>query len=512
MKMPPAELTFGPFSFDRESAVLFESGSPVALGRRSACLLATLLEQRGKVITKADLLDAAWPKTAVEESNLSVQIAQLRRRLGRSASGADWIVTVSGIGYRFIPEELPASSGSAPMGMPSLAILPFEDLDLDGERASPVDGFVEDLTTALARFKSVSVIARRSSFQFGRPAMDARQVARNLGARYLVEGSTRHFAGNLRTTAQLIDGVTGAHLWAQHIDVPIMSEPAATSSMTECLAATVEAQIHAAEIRRARLSGDDSAQAYDYYLRGRHRLQSSRPEDNAAGYGFYLKALELEPSNVEFLAAATEVLQHRLAVGWESLTGDDRGLVLRRIDQGTDMIGLDAASLALFGIAMMNTGDEDLGLQTARRAVEINGNSSMALVVSGLANTWAGDLDEGLACYQRSLHLNPTDPIQRFALDGLAKVNCVRENFEESLMWAKRAFAFNQGLSGTYWHLIASSAHLGQMAEATRYLARYRAVSPGVTISSIEAGQPYGNRDRIRPMVQGLRLAGLPEN
>lgn len=498
--------SFGGFSFDDSKATLFQAGVPVRLGRRSAALLGCLLRQRGGVLTKAELLDAAWPRTAVEESNLSVQISQLRNRLGKAPGGGDWIATVSGVGYRFLPEApAPGIEPSHHPRLPSLAVLPFDEFGHDGRGMA--DGLVEELTTALCRFKSLAVVARRSSFQYRGPARDVRQVAAELGVRYIVEGSTRQIAGKLRIVAQLIDGISGAHLWAQSYDAVVGDD----SAIAGRLAATLEAQVHAAEIVRIRRQRAECAEAYAYYLQGRALVQSSRPEDNALGYGRYLKALELEPDNVEFLAAAAEAMHHRLSVGWDPLSDDDRRLALAHVRRGVDLVGTDAVSMALFGITMMTTGDEDLGLATARRAVAINDNSPLVLVVAGLANSWAGDVDEGEAFYRRSLMLNPTDPTQRFALDGLAKINCIRENFEDALMWAKRANAFSHGLSGSHWNMIAAAAQLGRRDEAQRYVDRYRSVSPGVTVSRIRAGQPYRDRERLRPMASGLLQAGLPE-
>jgi TolB-like protein len=167
-------------------------------------------------------MDAAWPGTAVEESNLSVQIASLRKLLG-SAVGHEWIVTIPRVGYRFVAEPEGTTPVQTPAAhsetvLPSLAVLPFHNLGGDPEQDYFADGVVEDIITALSRFKSFAVISRNSSFVYKGRAVDVRQVAKDLGVRYVLEGSVRRSGGRLRIAAQLVEGATGAHLWAGNLD------------------------------------------------------------------------------------------------------------------------------------------------------------------------------------------------------------------------------------------------------------------------------------------------------
>ena len=171
------------------------------------------MRRHGEVLTKAELLDAAWPGMAVEESNLSVQIASLRKLLGPAPDRGEWIATVPRVGYRFVGDtEAPATpqkqaSSHEPV-IPSLAVLPFENLSSDPEQDYFADGVVEDIITALSRFKSFAVIARNSSFVYKGRAVDVRQVAEELGVRYVLEGSVRRADERLRITAQLVEGTS----------------------------------------------------------------------------------------------------------------------------------------------------------------------------------------------------------------------------------------------------------------------------------------------------------------
>ena len=251
-------VAFGPFLLNRDNGTLFRDGELIAVGHRGAPAPRRLAEApRSRCVTKAELMDAAWPGTTVEESNLSVQIASLRKLLGPSPDGGEWIVTIPRVGYRFVaePEATALSSRSTarlePV-IPSLAVLPFQNLSGDPEQDYFADGVVEDIITALSRFKSFAVIARNSSFVYKGRAVDVRQVASELGVRYVLEGSVRRAGDRLRITAQLVEGDTGAHLWADKFDGAVEDVFDVQDRITESVATVVEPHIQSAEIERSR--------------------------------------------------------------------------------------------------------------------------------------------------------------------------------------------------------------------------------------------------------------------
>ena len=207
---------FGPFVFDSGRGLL-RGGEPVAVGHRGMALLEALLEADGQPVAKARLFELVWPGTIVEEVNLSVQIAALRKALGRDADGREWITTVPRVGY-CLPRQ--GETPLAPTGLrrASIVVLPFINMSSDPEQDYFADGVVEDLITALSRFKSFAVVARSSSFAYKGRAADVRVVAEELGVRYVLEGSVQRRRGHVRVTAQLIEGETGIHLWAESFD------------------------------------------------------------------------------------------------------------------------------------------------------------------------------------------------------------------------------------------------------------------------------------------------------
>lgn len=214
--MPGRRLSFGPFEIDRGAQVVLRNGEPLAVGQRGVMLLETLLTRQGEVITKSELMDAAWGGAAVEESNLSVQVAALRKALGPSPTGGDWIVTVPRVGYRFVSLSSPGSPAGNEQS--SIAVLPFVNLSSDPEQAFFADGLAEEIIVALGKLPGLLVIARNSSFTYRGSDVDVREVGRELDVRYVLSGSVRRGGNRLRMTVQLAVADTGAHVWAETFD------------------------------------------------------------------------------------------------------------------------------------------------------------------------------------------------------------------------------------------------------------------------------------------------------
>jgi TolB-like protein len=219
-------LAFGPFRLDADAGILFYGAEPTPLGQRAVALLALLLERAAAPVSKEGLIAAAWPGQAIEDSNLTVQIAAIRRIFGNTAGGADWIETLPRRGYRYVGPEVanyperdtePPGSLALP-DKPSVAVLPFSNVGGDTEQDYFTDGMVDDIITGLSRINWLFVIARNSTFTYKGRAVDVKQVGRELGVRYVLEGSVRRLGGSLRVTGQLIDASTGAHVWAERYD------------------------------------------------------------------------------------------------------------------------------------------------------------------------------------------------------------------------------------------------------------------------------------------------------
>ena len=369
-----------------------------------------------------------------------------------------------------------------------------------------------EIVGALARFRSIRVVSRSSSFVYKDRPVDVREAARELDARYILEGSVRRAGGRLRISAQLVDGTSGAHLWAEQFDGQAADVFDFQDRITEGVATRVMPVIGGAELERSRRERPGSLAAYDIYLKALAHISRESQEDYAAADGLLAEALALEPDDPLILAHAAWVLEHRNTMGWPSARQGDReacvALVRRALRHATG----DPRVTTLCGMALIQTAKEyDWGLEVVRAAAAANPNDALAVSAAGIAILHCGDLDEAAAMLGRALRLCGNGIAARLPLTGMAHLENVRGNFEDALGWAARSLAVNPDFDATHWSLIAANAHLGRMEEARRRLADYTRISPGVTVASIRAGQPARIPGRIEPVLDGLRRAGMRE-
>ena len=333
---------FGSFRLDVEAEILFRGGEPLPVGRRGVALLCALVERPGVPVSKDALLEAAWPGRVVdEEGNLTVQIAALRKVLGEEPGGDHWIETLPRRGYRFIgpvtTSDKPivsASVGPVPPvpDKPSIAVLPFKNMSGDAEQEYFADGMVEDIITALSRIKWLFVVARTSTFTYKGKDIDVKQIGRELGVRYVLEGSVRKARDTVRITGQLIDAATGAHLWADKFDGSLDEVFELQERVAIRVAGVIEPALMAAEIIRSTERPTNDPTAYDLYLRAFAQMLTWRPEAIAAALELLGKAIERDPNYGPALSMSAVCHAQLHANGWRAdlYGGRDRSIDLAR--------------------------------------------------------------------------------------------------------------------------------------------------------------------------------------
>lgn len=505
--MGAGQISFGPFVLDRSAQTLLSSGKSVALGQRAFALLEALAIADGSV-DKGTLIEAAWPGTIVEEGNLTVQIAALRKALGTRADGSEWIVTVPRLGYRLMREGpgAPASSRH----LPRLAVLPFQNLSSDPEQEYFADGAVEDIITALTRVRSFTIIARHSTFVFKGRAVDIRQVASELGADYVLEGSVRRGGNKVRLTAQLVDGSTGAQLWAHSFDGTLDDIFDMQDRVTSSVAAAIEPGIDKAEKLRSLRERPGSTAVYDLYLRAMEKLGSLRPEHSADGLRLLDQVIALDPDFTKAVAMAAWGYEYRLHMGLPPLGADDMEKCLKLARHALAHADDDAVVIAHCGVILQLCAHEwEQGLRTIERAVSINPMMVATQFFGGVGHLKGGSLDQALVYFQRAIELDPGHGEN--ALAGIGHVHLSRGDFEAALEWGARALAADSNFGWPHWLPIAANAHLGHLDEARYALERYREIFPDATLSRIRIGQAMREPQRAALLIDGLHLAGLPE-
>jgi TolB-like protein len=501
---------FGPFTLDRSTLTLLSGDKPVAIGQRALALLDALAAAEGAV-SKANLMKAAWPGTVVEEGNLSVQIAALRKAMGARPDGGDWIVTVPRVGYRLLRSDAPAPQTTSTR--PALAVMPFDNLSGDAGQDYFADGVVEDLITALSRFHTFAVVSRNSSFKYRGQAVDMRDVARELGVRYLLEGSVRRIGSRLRITAHLADGGTGEHLWGRTFDGVVADIFDVQDHIAEHVVGVIEPEIRRAETERSRRKRPETLDAYDLVLQAQALLRSGDLDDNSRAFALCQQAIVLEPTYAHALNIAAWLLSGRRVFNWPQLTLDDVGEALRLSEQAVAHCDGDPEILVRRAdILIQLAGEFEQGMQLVRRAIASNPNNVLVLQQASICNLLAGDLDDGLRQANRSIELAPGDPgLKVVALTALAHIRIVRGEYTEAREAAELAFSMNNNFWFAYWMLIAANAHLGELESARSWLAALLEVRPGTTVSGIASRQQPRWPERLEPILAGLRLAGMPE-
>lgn len=408
------------------------------------------------------------------------------------------------------PRPAPAAP---PPGKPSIAVLPFTNMSGDPEQEYFVDGMVEDIITALSRFSQLAVIARNSTFTYKGRAVDVRQVAAELGVRYVLEGGVRKSGNRLRVTGQLIDAATGAHLWAERFDGDVQDVFDLQDRITASVVGALEPTMLKAEIERARRKPVENLDAYDLHLRALPHVYAMRPDENLLGYGLLMKAIELDPTFASALAHAAWCLEQRLSRGWPAAGPDDLGTAISLARRAAAAAGNDdpvALVVASFVLVMAGR-DYSAGLAGVRRAVERNPGSGYVNFLAGTALVCGGDPEAGLTLLERAMTLGPLDPSYYMFLTVAGMAHLFGGRPAKAVELAERSAALNPDWDTAHWVLVPGYVQLGRLPEARTALAKFLPLAPGATLSTLRTHLPLRDSVAIDTILDGFRKAGLPE-
>jgi TolB-like protein len=529
----------GPFRLDTRSDLLLLGNEPVALGRRAVVLLRVLVEQRGSLVLKDTLIEAAWPGQSVEESNLTVQIAALRRALGAVPGGDRWVETRPRRGYRFVGPAVtekqanaPASEprvGAAPDAVPmtgdhaaevaatdgsgltlpdrpSLAVLPFLNISGDPEQEYFADGMAEDITTELSRFRELFVISRTSTFTYKGKAVDVRQIARELGVRYVVEGSVRKRPNNVRVTAQLIDAISGAHLWAERYDRASGDIFAMEDEITASIAAAIEPTLARAERRRVLRKPPDRLDAWEAYQRGLWHFYKYGAEDNQIAQTFFRQAIALDPN------FAPGHYGYALALYWDSWLYSTRPFdALERIELSEARLAVslddkDATAHAALALVMCTADEWEESVVEARAALALNPNGAFVMTIVGLVLGRAGYHQEAIRLLRQGMRASPHDPLTWQWLNRIGDLQLFSGEFEAALETYRQVIRLRPQFFAPHLSTAAALAYLGRSREAREAFERARAQF-AEQIERRRHRPPWARPEDWAIKTEGLRLA-----
>jgi TolB-like protein/class 3 adenylate cyclase len=395
---------------------------------------------------------------------------------------------------------------------PSIAVLPFQNMSGDAEQEYFADGMVEDIITALSRIRWLFVIARNSSFTYKGRTVDVKQVGRELGVRYVLEGSVRKSVNRVRITGQLIDASTGTHLWADRFDGALEDIFDLQDRVTASVVSAVAPKLERVEIERAKRKPTESLDAYDYYLRGvASAIPYTREGDNEALRLFY-RAIELDPDFAVAYGWAAWIFVTRKSNGWMT----DRALEIaeavrlgrRAVELGDD----DAAALCWGGFALAYVAYElDDGIAYVARALVLNPNLAAAWYVSAWLRVYIGEPEDAIERLARAIRLSPLDPFIFRMHAGIAYAHFFAGRYDDASSWAEKAVRARPTWLTAVRGAAASHALAGRLDEAHKYMARMRELDPALCISNLKDLLPLRRVEDFAKWAEALRKAGLPE-
>jgi adenylate cyclase len=380
----------------------------------------------------------------------------------------------------------------------------------DPEQEYFANGGVEDIITALSRVKWFFVIARNSSFTYKGRTVDIKQVGRELGVRYVLEGSVRKVGGRIRITGQLIEAETGHHVWADNFDGKLEDVFDLQDNITQSVVGAIEPRLREAELRRSQSKATNNLVAYDYYLHALHYRDKYTDEDNLEALRLLGEAVRCDPRYALANALAAFCHAQRIYQGWSRIRNDEEAKIHRAATLALNETEDDPEVLWRSGFSLAHAGAEIARcVALTDKAVGLNQTSAHGLHFGGWVQVYAGFYESAISRFARARRLSPFDPFAHGCASGTCAALLFLERFGEAVGWGHQALAENPRFAGTHRVLAAALAHLGRQQEAHAVVQRLLSVAPTATISTIS--KAYRQTPKLHVFTEGLRLAGLPE-
>ncbi|OAF05104.1 hypothetical protein AYJ54_21870 [Bradyrhizobium centrolobii] len=515
---------FEDFVLDPARRELRRAGMLVALEPQVFDLLTFLIRNRDRVVTRDNLLDAIWNGRVVSESTLTSRINAARRAVGDSGEEQRLIRTVARKGVRFVGEVTETSIAAspairvrpveaAPAGLPlpdrpAIAVLPFTNMSGEAEQDYFSDGISEDIITALSKLRWFFVIARNSSFIYKGRTVHLRQVAEELGVRYVVEGSVRKGGGRVRITAQLNDVATGSHLWAERYDRELADVFGVQDEITEAIVAAIEPQIYAAESFRAQRKPPDSMDAWDLLMRALSHYWRVTRQDHVVAQALLEKAIALDPNYGKALGLLGTSYMFTAHMGWMEMDAA-MPVAERAARAAIDADGEDAwAHNALGHVHLFARRFED-SLAEFETALRLNPNFALAQGYYGLVLSYCGRWQDADDAARRAIRLSPRDPYAPVYFGIAAYARFLGGDYEEAIRLAQESLRQRNDFVGAHRVLTSAAGMAGHAEIARAALQELRRAQPNVSLAWIAEFMPIklaADRERY---LEGFRRAGL---
>ena len=519
------QFVFDNQTLDIERRELLRGGHRIAVQPQVFDLLVHLVQNRDRVVSKDDLIALVWGGRIVSDSTLTSRINAVRTAVGDSGKSQKLIRTIPRKGVRFVGEVAEQSSGiqladaaqtasdqpPRPLPVPdrpAIAVLAFENMSGDREQEYFSDGISEDVITALSKVRWFFVIARNSTFVYKGRAVHIRQIAEELGVRYVVEGSVRKSGDRVRITAQLNDVATGSHIWAERYDRSLTDLFAMQDEITDAIVAAIEPQIYAAENFRARRKPPSSMDAWDLVMRALSHYWRVTREDHVIAQALLAKAIAIDPDYGQALSVLATSHMFGVHLGWADIKAaapiaERAALAAIQADRE------DAWAHTALGSVYFSTRRLDHSLAEFELALQLNPNFSLAQGYYALALSYCGQWQESHDAARRAIRQSPRDPSLAIYYGIAAYAQFVGRNYPEAIALARDAIRQRGDLTGAYRVLTVAAGMAGETQVAAAALAELRRTQPNISLAWIATQLPWKLESDREHYLEGFRRAGL---
>ncbi len=517
--MDDRTISFGPFQFDTHRKLLLRKGVPISLGQRGLALLEALLKANGQAVSKSALMDAAWQSENIEESNLTVQIAALRKVLGQGADGGEWIKTVQRFGYQLaLPTPVTRTSfflgvPDRPLpsvGKPSIVVLPFAKLSAETEHEFFADAITEDLIAALTRIRELFVISRSTSFSYKGRTISTPQASQELGVEYVLEGSVQIAGNTVRVSAQLVNGHSGQSIWSERFDGKLGDVFTLQDEITRKIALAMQIKLTYGDLARLWDGQTKSLQAWEKMVQGRDHFLCFDPVNVRRAEAVLNEALDIDPGYTGAM------IQLGLCHWWQARydTSTERELSLQLCEQqAKQALSIDphmgSAYMLLGGNAFLRDQHEE-AIALCEKAAELAPGDSWVLAYLGLVCIYGGKAARAVEVLKSALRLCP-HPIGWY-IESYAMAHIWTGDLDTAQAAAEE---FQRSDPDDIDALVLLATVYGVKnleAEATRTAAEIRTKYPSYSLKDTVRTERYRETDKLNTVIAALRRAGVPES
>jgi len=527
--MKHVRFCFAEHVLDVDLRELTRAGEGIAVEPQVFDLLIYLVENRERVVSKDDLIETIWDGRIVSESTLTSRINAARKAVGDSGKDQAVIRTIARKGFRFVGDvqvrtdgehttvdsrPIPEQPGEAghhqlpALDRPAIAVLPFVNISGEPEQEYFSEGISEDIITALSKLRWFYVIARNSSFIYRGKSVHHRQIGEELGVGYVVEGSVRKDGDHVRITAQLVDVVTGSHLWAERYDRGLADVFAVQDEITQAVVAAIEPQLYAAEDFHARRKAPDNMVAWDLVMRALSHYWRVTRQDNLVAQALLEKAIAVDPGYGQALSLLASCHTFSAHMGWEEMPkavpiAERAALMAIRADSEDAWAHFALASVYMF------TRRFDDSIAEFELALRLNPNFSPARGLYGVALAYRGRWEDGDRAAREALRFSPRDPFAAVYCGVAAYCQYVGRNYKEAIRLARESMRQRSDFSGAHRVLTAAAGMAGQRDLAKSALQELRRAQPNISLSWLRSHMPFEHEAEREHYVEGFRRVGL---